>query len=126
MNLIPTRVHGILDYVVGLLLIAAPWLFGFAQNGAETWVPVVLGAGAILYSLMTRYELGMVRVIPMSAHLGLDIMSGLLLLASPWLFGFADRIAWPHVVFGLLEVGVAAMTQRTPAIDTAGDHGRIA
>jgi hypothetical protein len=29
------------------------------------------------------------------------------LLASPWLFGFADRIAWPHVLFGLIEIGPA-------------------
>lgn len=36
MRFIPTRTHGLLDYVVGLLLIAAPWVFNFAQGGAET------------------------------------------------------------------------------------------
>ena len=43
-----------LDYAVGLLLIAAPWLFGFARGGAETWLPVALGAGAIGYRLLTE------------------------------------------------------------------------
>jgi len=33
MRFIPTKVHGILDYVVGVALIAAPWLFGFANVG---------------------------------------------------------------------------------------------
>jgi hypothetical protein len=122
MNLIPTRVHGVLDYGMGLLLIAAPWLFGFAHHGAETWVPVVLGAGVILYSIFTRYELGLVRVIPMTGHLALDIGGGIFLAASPWLFGFADVVYWPHVIFGLLEIGAAAMTQRTPHLTDRHDH----
>jgi hypothetical protein len=45
-------------------------------------------------------------------HLGVDAAGGLLLLASPWLFGFADRVMWPHVIIGILEIG-AALTTRT-------------
>lgn len=58
MRWIGTKTHGYLDYIMGMLLIAAPWIFGFARDGAETWVPVILGAGVILYSLLTDYELG--------------------------------------------------------------------
>jgi hypothetical protein len=47
MRFIPTRIHGIMDYAMGLLLIAAPWIFRFNRGGAETWVPVILGIGAI-------------------------------------------------------------------------------
>jgi hypothetical protein len=28
MRFIPTSVHGVLDYLIGALLIIAPWLFG--------------------------------------------------------------------------------------------------
>lgn len=114
MRFITTRVHGMMDYVMGLALIAAPWLFGFAAGGAETWVPVIVGVSAIIYSLMTAYELGVVPAISMPAHLGLDAASGLLLLVSPWVFQFADLIWWPHVLFGVLELGAAAMTQTVP------------
>jgi len=114
MRLIPTRIHGVIDYLVGILLMAAPWLFGFARNGAETWVPVALGIGALGYSLCTRYELGVVPAIPMPAHLWLDGLSGALLAASPWLFGFADYVWVPHLVIGLAEIGTAAMTQTVP------------
>lgn len=120
MRVIPTKVHGALDYLVGLLLIAAPWLFGFADGGAETWVPVVLGLGALAYSVFTDYELGLVRRLPMPTHLLLDLGSGLLLAASPWLFGFADGTAtadgvWmPHLVLGLFEVAASLMTKRVP------------
>lgn len=72
MRFIPTRIHGVLDYLVGALLIAAPWLLNFDRGGAETWVPVILGVGALLYSLFTDYELGLVRRLSMSTHLGLE------------------------------------------------------
>ena len=70
--MIPTRIHGYLDYLVGLVLIASPWLFGFADGGPEQWIPIILGVAALTYSLMTNYELGAVRVIPMPVHLMLD------------------------------------------------------
>ena len=114
MRIISTRVHGMLDYLVGALLIAAPWLFDFNQGGAETWVPVVLGAGAILYSLCTEYELGVLALIPMGTHLMLDLGSGVLLAASPWLFGFEDAVRMPHLVIGTIEIVTALMTRRVP------------
>lgn len=119
MRFIPTRIHGMMDYAIGLLLIAAPWLFGFARGGAETWIPVLLGAGALLYSMMTNYELGMARVISMPTHLMLDAGSGLFLAVSPWLFGFASWVWAPHLVLGLIEVGAALMTKKVPAPQTS-------
>src|SRR5690242_16254733 len=111
MRFIPTKVHGMLDYLVGVLLVASPWLFDFADNGAETWVPVILGAGAIIYSLMTDYELSLARTISMKTHLTLDLLSGILLAASPWIFGFADYVYLPHLVLGILEIGASLMTK---------------
>ena len=37
-----TRVHGMIDYATGALLIIAPWLFGFADGSAAQWVPILL------------------------------------------------------------------------------------
>lgn len=128
MRFIPTRVHGAVDYGMGVLLIVAPWLLGFAGGGAETWVPVVLGIAAIGYSLFTDYELGLVRRIPMRTHLGLDLGSGVLLATSPWLFGFAGLVYLPHLILGLIEIGAALTTQLTPgdrrAVETRRFHAR--
>jgi predicted phage tail protein len=122
MRVIGTKTHGYLDYIVGLLLIVAPWVLGFAAGGIETWLPVILGAGTILYSLLTDYELGVWRMISMRTHLILDIISGLLLLVSPWLFGFADYIWAPHFFVGLFEIGVAMMTEKTPHVERRDVH----
>lgn len=114
MPIIPTRIHGILDYLVGVILIAAPWIFGFADEGAAMWVPVVIGAGLIVYALLTDYELGVVRIIPMSVHLMIDVVAGIVLAASPWLFQFSDEVWIPHVVVGILAIGTGLLTERRP------------
>lgn len=117
--MISTRTHAIIDYVVGVLLILAPFILGFADGGPAQWVPIILGAGTIAYSLCTRYELSAVKAIPFRTHLVIDAVAGLFLLASPWLLGFADVIWWPHVVVGVAELGVVAMSmgaiRETPA-----------
>ena len=117
MRVIGTKTHGVLDYVVGALLIAAPWIFDFDRGGAETWIPVALGVSALVYSLFTNYEMGAVRQLSMRTHLMLDLMSGILLAASPWLFGFADYVWAPHLILGLFEIGASLMTKRHPSTE---------
>ncbi|WP_315637738.1 MULTISPECIES: SPW repeat protein [Microbacterium] len=118
MRFIPTKVHGILDYVVGIALIAAPWLFGFAgMGGAPVVIPIVLGVGLIVYSLFTKYEWGPFGLIPMPVHLVFGIVASLFLALSPWLFGFAGEAlnVWlPHVVVGAAVIVVVLFSQPQP------------
>lgn len=123
MRIIPTRIHGMADYATGLLLILSPYIFGFANvGGAAFYLPVALGIGIIGLSLLTDYELSIARLIPMPVHLAGDVAGGALLAASPWLFGFADRVTWPHVIIGLLEIGAGLMTRTVPDTATAADQ----
>jgi hypothetical protein len=114
---LPTRIHGMLDYLLGALLIVSPWLFGFADVPAARWVPVALGAGVLLYSLLTDYELGAVRKLQMPVHLMLDALGGILLAVSPWMLGFDERVWMPHVVLGLVQVATAAVTNTVPGYE---------
>jgi SPW repeat len=113
---VPTRVHGMLDYAIGALLIALPFLAGFG-SGPQTWVPVALGAGVIAYSLLTDYELGVARRIQVPVHLWLDAVGGAFLAASPWLFGFDTEVWLPHVVVGVVEIATALVTDTIPAYE---------
>lgn len=113
MRFIPTRIHAVLDYLIGLALIAAPWLFGFADDGgAAMWIPIILGVGLILYSAITDYELSIADALPVPAHLGVDFLAGLFLAVSPWLFDYADTVWVPHVIVGVVEM-LAAITTET-------------
>ncbi len=124
MRFLSTRVHGVIDYATGALLIVAPWLFGFADGTAAPWVPIVLGAGILVMSLITDYELNLTRIIPMGAHLAVDGLGGALLAVSPWLFGFADRTYWPHLIIGIAEVGVSLVTRTRPDTTSAATGGQ--
>ena len=115
MRFIPTKLHAPLDYIVGVALIAAPWIFQFSEHTAATVIPIVLGIGLIAYSLLTDYELGVWKVAPMAVHNLIDIVAGAFLALSPWLFGFADESAnvWvPHVVVGLAAIFLGLTTKQ--------------
>ena len=117
---LPTSVHGVLDYLVGVALIAAPWLFGFASvGGIAVYLPIILGSGLIVYSLVTKYELGIpgIKFIPMPYHLLFDFVAAALLAASPFLFGFANRplnVWLPHLVVGIVVILVVLVSQTHP------------
>lgn len=123
MKIIETKTHGYLDYLVGLLLLVLPGIIGLDVNSPEGIVPMVLGLAAIIYSLLTAYELGISKLISMRTHLVLDFLSGALLAASPWLFGFADTVYLPHLVLGIFEIIASLITKTTvrERIQTGGN-----
>jgi hypothetical protein len=101
MKLIPTSVHGVMDYIIGVFLILLPTLFDFPREENETLVPAFIGAGILAYSLATNYEFGAAKVISMNSHRRLDYLAGAVLALSPWLFGFHKVIFLPHVAIGI-------------------------
>jgi hypothetical protein len=55
----PMAVHNLFDIAAGAVAVAAPWLFGFADEGANVWAPfVVVGVAAIFLGLTTKQEGG--------------------------------------------------------------------
>ena len=123
MRFLPTKIHGVIDYLEGVALIAAPWLFQFHDvGGMAVYLPIILGVGVIVASLFTDYELGLVKVIPMPYHLVIDFIAAALLALSPWLFGFSDEKinAWlPHVVVGVVVILVVLVSQTQPGDKSA-------
>lgn len=114
---VPTGVHAYFDYIGGIALIAAPFLFGFiGVGGVAVILPIVLGIGLILYSLLTNYELGIpgLKFIPMSLHLIFDFVASALLAASPFLFGFyhqAPNVWLPHLISGVTVILLVLVSQ---------------
>lgn len=112
-RVIPTQVHAVLDYLTGGALVAAPRLLGLTGTTAGKVLDLA-GGIATAQSLLTDYELGLIKAIPMRSHLALDAASGAIVAASPWLFGFAGngRKYWlPHVIVGATEILAAAITK---------------
>lgn len=110
MKFISRRIHAILDYVVGILLVLAPTMLGFADNPAAKYSAVIVGILVLGMSLMTRYEGGVVKIVPMSVHLFMDIIIGFFLAVSPWLLQFSSEVFIPHLFFGLFAIGAGIFT----------------
>jgi hypothetical protein len=52
---IPVHAHVILDYVLALVLIASPFLFGFSEDSTATPFFIVLGVVHLLLTIATRF-----------------------------------------------------------------------
>jgi hypothetical protein len=55
-KVIPLGVHALLDLVVVAFLVAAPFLFGFSDEGAPTAFFLVLGVWHLLLTIATRFK----------------------------------------------------------------------
>ena len=86
---IPAFVHGVIEYVAGVLLIGAPFLFAFDSDTA-TGISVAAGVVVLVVTASTAMSTGLIKSIPVPAHVMLDYALALLLIASPFLFGFDD------------------------------------
>ena len=95
----------------GRLFDSFPIDFFFNTESPECSVFFILGMGILLYSFFTKYELGVLRVISMPVHLTLDLVTGALLAASPWLFGFSDRVFLPHLILGIAAIMSKPVTE---------------
>jgi hypothetical protein len=89
------------------------------MGGLAVALPIVLGAGLILYSLLTNYELGIpaLRFIPMSAHLTVDFVASAFLAVAPFLFGYSSQglnVWLPQVLAGVGVMVLVLVSQTQP------------
>jgi len=86
------------------------------MGGIAVILPIVLGVGLILYSLLTDYERGIpgLKFIPMPVHLILDFVAAVFLVAAPFLFGFANQglnVWLPFVIAGVGVIILVVVSQ---------------
>jgi hypothetical protein len=100
---LPLRLHALSEPVVALVLIAAPFLLGFADVDAARNVSIVAGVVVALQAAATRWRWAVLPVIPLGLHAMADTLIGTLLFSAPFLLEYHDdsTAAWiVHVVVG--------------------------
>src|SRR5262245_12639006 len=110
-KLLPAWFHAVADYAVGILLIVV----ALVDNGSGGAVAtgVVVGAVVLVVSALTRYPLGIVKVLPFPIHSGGDYLAAALLIAAPFALNFADAesgMAAFYVVMGIAVLAVSLIT----------------
>lgn len=100
---IPVLVHGLIDYVIGAALVAAPLVLGFESDTA-TAAAVAAGVAVLVVAAASDLPTALAKSIPRAIHAMLDVLLALVVVAAPFVLGFSDDgTATPaFVVIGVL------------------------
>ena len=107
-KLISRQTHAVMDYGYAALVSASPEMMGFKNEETATALCRTVGGAVLASSLMTRYELGLLRVLPFKAHLAFDVAAGLFTIGAPWLFGFSQNRTARNAFLAAGAISVAA------------------
>lgn len=123
MKILKPLPHAVIDYAWAATMMAAPWLFGFSKNRRATINAVGSGAAILGLSLMTRYPLGVAKVVSFPTHGVIETVAAMMTAAAPWTLGFAEKRSarWTHVLSGLGTLAVVAMTDYRAVDNGEGD-----
>jgi hypothetical protein len=104
------RIHSYLDYPVAVSLMAMPFLLSLgSSNPIAKWSSVGTGIAAFILTLLTDHQLSVVRMLPYSFHLAVDLAVGVVSLVAPIAFGFICLDAvfyWANGIAVMTVVGL--------------------
>ena len=108
---LPAWFHAVADYAVGILLV----IVGVAVDGSAgaRATGIVVGATVLLVSMLTRYPLGVAKVLPFPVHSAGDYVAALLLVVAPFALSFYDGDTGAsafYIVAGLAVLAVSLIT----------------
>lgn len=118
---IPAVVHGIIEYIAGVVFIVAPFVLNFA-SGAAVALSIIFGVVVLVVAATTEGASGLISQIPVSAHVALDFVLAAALIIVPFAFGFSAETA-PTTFFialGVVHLLLTIATRfRPPPADPA-------
>src|SRR4051812_29602588 len=121
---IDSTLHGVTDYTVGTTLMTVfPKLVDVEGTESASQIRAS-GAFHAGYSTLTRYPLGIAKLIPFKVHLALDAVGAIALAATPFVTGQwkKGRKHWvPQVALCAFELSSLLMTDPKGKGDFHGD-----
>jgi hypothetical protein len=105
---LPAWFHAIADYAVGLALVLVAVTVDMSTEA--TVAGVVVGVTVLAVSMLTRYPLGVVKVLPFTLHSAGDYAAALLLFVAPFALGFNDTDSGVTVFYIVVGAAVAAVS----------------
>lgn len=85
MKVINSKIHGVIDYLVVLFLIASPTLFNLPEVTA-VFTYILAGVHLVL-TVLTNFELGLFKTIPFSIHGWIELIVSLALVGVAFYLG---------------------------------------
>jgi VIT1/CCC1 family predicted Fe2+/Mn2+ transporter len=89
---IPRFLHGLIEYVAAALFFVVPFVLDFDSGGAVA-VSIIAGVVVLFLAAATEGPTSLINSVPLAAHVVLDYVIAVLLIAMPFITGFSDETA---------------------------------
>lgn len=111
---ISRKMHGVADYTYAALSAVLPEIAGFEEEEKAKMLCRVISGGTLAYTLLTRAEWGLFKIIPFKTHLTIDFTAGGFVLSAPWLFKFSEnkKARNTFLALGITSIAASLLTQR--------------
>lgn len=109
MKIISPKFHAVLDYILVMLLLISPDLFGLSSSAST--LAYILGIGYFLLTICTKFSGGIFKLIDLKLHGFIELIAGigLIILAFTIFKGnIIDEMF--YACFGLLLLIIFALT----------------
>ena len=97
---------------------ASPWLFGYVNvSSAALFLPIYIGWLQLIMAIFADNKASFIRQLPMQTDLVIDVFMGFILVISPWLYNFSDKVFLPQLLLGLTLIGFGIFTVKSPFLN---------
>ena len=110
-RILPAWFHAIADYAVAAALIIVPIVAGGSDKAIAAGI--VVGSVVAVVSMLTRYPLGVLKVLPFTIHSAGDYLAAALLVVAPFALSFNDSdtgLSAFYIVAGVAVLAVSLIT----------------
>ncbi|PTN13211.1 hypothetical protein [Nitrosomonas aestuarii] len=125
MKVISPHMHGYLDFLTVVIFLLAPTLLGLSQ------VPAILAYGLaavhLTVTLASDSPFGVTKLIPFTIHGWIERLVGPLLIALPFIFGFAnEEVATNfYIVMAVVVIVVGMLTNYQEEARHRSGNGKV-
>ncbi len=110
MKFVTQKIHAMIDYPVAIALITLPFLLGLGQSNAiALYASVITGVAALLLTLMTNHQTGVLKLISYKLHLAVDSAVGVAFVLIPFILHFSGLDFVYYLVNGLAVLLVVGL-----------------
>ncbi len=117
MKFITKQIHAYLDYPVALALIGLPFLLNLgSSNPIAFYLSVITGVAALILTILTDHQTGIIRVVSYKLHLIVDFIVGVVFVLAPFIFSFEGIDAIYYWINGGAVLSVVSLHKPEVAV----------
>jgi len=93
------KTRGIINAVIGIWLVIAPWMLGFLYDAGATSASIVFGTLQVIMSFWETTKSGW-----NSWQNWISLITGLWFVLFPFVYSLTDGVLWSSIILGLMTV----------------------